>query len=353
MAQQQALHPEPGSLWEVIGGATTNGILVREDRSIKSAELPQRLATGASVRELDLIGERLQFELVSGDGPARGWASIKLKEKTLCQRLPFSESSPSSPGTSEDPAGLARARVRGRKPRVLCLHGTACSEKIFRMQLGKLMPKAKKELDLVFLDGRKEVGAGPARDTMQKFFPGLPNLMYDSVHLDEKGWRAYEEPRVTLAWLQDQMRALAPIDAALGFSQGANFAVMLAAQANCALPGATPLGCAVLLCPNAPGYVDQLPELFEQPVSLPTLLVRGEHEKYSAGMEPAFDDFLAAGNITLDTRGEEVPAVHVQNLFCSAEMMAHPDGHIPLPSDRKAADEITERIVSFIVSAVC
>lgn len=334
-------------MWEVVGGAATNGILVREDRSIKSAELPERLATGASVREVELVGDRLQFQLVSGAGPASGWVSVKLKDKPLCQRLPLE---PSPTGAVE---AAPRARVQGRKPRVLCLHGTACSEKIFRMQLGKLMPKAKKDLELVFLDGRKEISAGPAQETMQKFFPGLPNLMYDSVYLDEKGWRVYEDPRGTLAWLQDQMRALAPIDAVLGFSQGANFAVMLAAQSSCAVPGAATLGCSVLLCPNAPGFVDQLPELFEQPVSVPTLVIRGEQEKYSAGMEPMFDKFLADANITLDTRGEEVPAAHVQKLFSAAEIVAHPEGHKPLPGDRKSADEITERIVSFVLSAVC
>mmetsp|Transcript_17433 Transcript_17433/g.27861 ORF Transcript_17433/g.27861 Transcript_17433/m.27861 type:complete len:582 (+) Transcript_17433:154-1899(+) len=73
-------------LWEVVGGAATGGILVREGRDLKSPEAAARLSTGAEVEELQLVLERLQYRLVTGTGPAEGWISISLKGKPLVQQ---------------------------------------------------------------------------------------------------------------------------------------------------------------------------------------------------------------------------------------------------------------------------
>mmetsp|Transcript_51945 Transcript_51945/g.150916 ORF Transcript_51945/g.150916 Transcript_51945/m.150916 type:complete len:387 (-) Transcript_51945:29-1189(-) len=70
-------------LWEVIGGADKGGIVVRLDLEMDSEKLEPRLATGAIVQEWDLVGERLQYELVSGEGPASGWVSLKFKGRDL------------------------------------------------------------------------------------------------------------------------------------------------------------------------------------------------------------------------------------------------------------------------------
>lgn len=70
-------------LWEVVGGGDKGGILVREEQSLKSPEHTERLATGALVRERELIGERLHFEKLSGSGPMSGWVSLRLKGKDL------------------------------------------------------------------------------------------------------------------------------------------------------------------------------------------------------------------------------------------------------------------------------
>ena len=37
--------------------------------------------------QLDLVGERLHFQRISGSGPSKGWISISLKEKILARRL--------------------------------------------------------------------------------------------------------------------------------------------------------------------------------------------------------------------------------------------------------------------------
>jgi len=72
-----------GQMWEVVGGASTGGILVRAGRPLDSPEVGERLQTGSVVRQIELRGERLHFELVEGAGPARGWVSLKLKGKDL------------------------------------------------------------------------------------------------------------------------------------------------------------------------------------------------------------------------------------------------------------------------------
>ncbi|CAL1173031.1 unnamed protein product [Cladocopium goreaui] len=72
--------------WEVVGGGDKGGILVRAGQGTSSEQLPERLSTGAVVEELQLVGERLQYQLRSGEGPKTGWVSISLKDKALLIR---------------------------------------------------------------------------------------------------------------------------------------------------------------------------------------------------------------------------------------------------------------------------
>lgn len=77
--------------WEVVGGGDKGGILVRSDQSTSSSQLPERLATGTIVEERELVGDRLQYQKVSGAGPDTGWVSVTLKDKALlvrCTRPP-------------------------------------------------------------------------------------------------------------------------------------------------------------------------------------------------------------------------------------------------------------------------
>lgn len=70
-------------IWEVTGGADKGGILVRSGQDTASAEESIRLSTGALVRELALKGVRLNYELLEGSGPERGWVSVQIKGKDL------------------------------------------------------------------------------------------------------------------------------------------------------------------------------------------------------------------------------------------------------------------------------
>mmetsp|Transcript_48779 Transcript_48779/g.88153 ORF Transcript_48779/g.88153 Transcript_48779/m.88153 type:complete len:458 (+) Transcript_48779:66-1439(+) len=72
--------------WEVVAGADKGGILVRAGRDTRSPEYPQRLAFGASVRQVELHGDRLYYQKISGLGPDIGWVSTRLKDKDLLKR---------------------------------------------------------------------------------------------------------------------------------------------------------------------------------------------------------------------------------------------------------------------------
>jgi len=70
-------------MWEVTGGADKGGILVREGQGLSSKACDERLSTGATVKELQLVGDRLRYELITGTGPSTGWVSVKISGKEL------------------------------------------------------------------------------------------------------------------------------------------------------------------------------------------------------------------------------------------------------------------------------
>lgn len=72
--------------WEVVAGADKGGILVRVGRDTRSPEYPTRLSFGATVRQIELHGDRLQYNRLSGTGPDIGWVSVRLKDKDLLKR---------------------------------------------------------------------------------------------------------------------------------------------------------------------------------------------------------------------------------------------------------------------------
>jgi len=69
--------------WEVVGGVGKGGILVRSGQDLRSPAVDARLATGAIVEQLELVGERLRYRLVRGSGPTDGWISTRITGKDL------------------------------------------------------------------------------------------------------------------------------------------------------------------------------------------------------------------------------------------------------------------------------
>jgi len=94
-------------MWEIVGGADKGGILVREGKETSSAQLKDRLATGALVEEVQLVGERLQFKRITGSGPERGWISIRLPGKELAVRFDPDKADDADKGGAEGAGGEA------------------------------------------------------------------------------------------------------------------------------------------------------------------------------------------------------------------------------------------------------
>lgn len=97
--------------WEVVGGSDKGGILVRAGQATTSEQLPQRLATGALVEQLELAAERLNFRKLSGDGPETGWVSIALKDKALLEKrdAPAAKAAAAVPSATAATASTASA----------------------------------------------------------------------------------------------------------------------------------------------------------------------------------------------------------------------------------------------------
>merc|ERR1719346_153571 len=103
-----------GQLWEVVGGGSTGGIVVRMGEDTASPfQIPPRIATGAIIEEVILTEEgRLCFNRLYGFGPNFGWCSIKLTNgKDL---LVKTEKQPPLPEPRPLPSPIS-----GRKPRFL------------------------------------------------------------------------------------------------------------------------------------------------------------------------------------------------------------------------------------------
>jgi len=105
------LHSFPMELWEVVGGTARGGIVVRMGRALESEQLPQRLSTGALVKELALNASRLHYELVTGDGPPSGWVSVRASQKELLQRRGVWSGHGSSSSSSPRQAQLQAAEA--------------------------------------------------------------------------------------------------------------------------------------------------------------------------------------------------------------------------------------------------
>ena len=146
-AEKSAAALAARQVWEIVGGADKGGVIVREGIDLTSPQVPIRLATGAMVREVELHGERLRFEKVSGAGPDEGWISTALKEKVLACRVTAGERAARgdaedhqfcvlmiSPHSACETRGIPRSVVRGRA--FACARRHACARHIGPPQPG-------------------------------------------------------------------------------------------------------------------------------------------------------------------------------------------------------------------------
>ena len=208
-------------------------------------------------------------------------------------------------------ATFAQPAAPGQPPRrrIALLHGTAGSAKTLTIQLGALLPKLEETWDVTFVEGPKCCAEdNPHVKTMRRFYgPSAELREYAEATADDRGWRTYNELNEAVEALEGRV---AGADCLLGFSQGANFASMLAARAE---RRGTPYRAVVLLCPARPGWARQLPDAFSAPLKTPALVGAGRQD-------------TVVGN------GDELAT-----LFARPERRTHAEGHRPLPAADAAA----------------
>jgi len=78
--------PGEGAVWTVVGGSDSGGITVRRGRSLKTEELKVRLEHGARVEQVRLVGDRLHYRRLEGEGPDFGWVSLCCKGAPLLKK---------------------------------------------------------------------------------------------------------------------------------------------------------------------------------------------------------------------------------------------------------------------------
>lgn len=87
---KESVLERPNNIWQVTGGRSKGGILVREKCETSSPALAERLSTGALVRELERQDDRLCFQRLTGTGPDSGWVSLRLQGgQALLEPLDF------------------------------------------------------------------------------------------------------------------------------------------------------------------------------------------------------------------------------------------------------------------------
>lgn len=135
-----------GQLWEVVGGKTSNGIVVREGQGTKSKEVSERLSCGAFIKEIALVGDRLNYERLTGSGPKTGWVSLKFKTTDLVVK------------TDKEPPN---------PPLMACFYSGGMTAQQGRCQLAAWLKYAKTEIglkDVVVLDHVGEPGYEDCKD---------------------------------------------------------------------------------------------------------------------------------------------------------------------------------------------
>jgi len=94
MSQQEPAESSRCQVWEVVGGGSKGGLLVREKEDLSSALVlasgtteESRVLTGSLVEQVALHGCRLKYRLLSGAGPESGWVSTRCGERDLLVRV--------------------------------------------------------------------------------------------------------------------------------------------------------------------------------------------------------------------------------------------------------------------------
>lgn len=203
-------------LWEVTGGSDSGGIVVRDGRDLKSATAGKRLAHGCVVKEIALVGDRLNYELVQGSGPNIGWVSVKVKATSLLVRRDPQEEAKAGPNEAqaqnkEDHDALQQRIVELHQAsieegsfekyflkytalgyplqdpqlRVLCFHGAGSAESMYTQQGTSFLDWAKKsravEVCAVDFPGRNKLLQAPKITSASRLAEELLAVFYEKM----------------------------------------------------------------------------------------------------------------------------------------------------------------------------
>jgi len=138
--------------------------VVRQGCELTSIQEAERLSTGAHVKEVELVGDRLKYSKLSGHGPPQGWVTTRLKGKGLLVEPLASD----SPGPTNSDATLpVPPPVGGRKARILAVHSAPSNSKIMKFQTTLLRKMLGKDFEWLLIDSpnawepRPKPGAPP------------------------------------------------------------------------------------------------------------------------------------------------------------------------------------------------
>lgn len=289
--------------------------------------------------------------------PCRGvpWTVGRVDVRALERDVPPPTAYPDLPQFEQKQEAVKP--VRTNPVRVLCLHGTCASSAVLKKQLARMQPMLKGKIELVYTDGPIRANENtPGFQEMQAAFknmeffdyarmadwiPTTPELQElqaaipDPGSLDaylrekpEEHWRIaperkYEDLNDALAYLQEELKAKAPIDGVLGFGGGANMANLLAAQASCGQ--GVPFHFVIHLCPGRPGWVEQRPDLFQNPINMRCLCISAQRDHVN-------------------------PPGALKDLYEEAICMMHEDGQRPIPgTSAEEANHIASTMVDFMM----
>mmetsp|Transcript_60205 Transcript_60205/g.145473 ORF Transcript_60205/g.145473 Transcript_60205/m.145473 type:complete len:329 (+) Transcript_60205:67-1053(+) len=283
------------------------------------------------------------------------WAAERVDAGALARDVPPPTVYPELPQFEQKQEAAKPARTN--PVRVLCLHGTCASSGVFKKQLARMQPQLKGKIELVYTDGPikanaetpgfKEMEAAfknmeffdyakmaewiPSTPEMQELRAAIPDPGAFDAYLrakPEEHWRIcsnrkYEELDDALAYLQEELKAKAPIDGVMGFGGGANMANLLAAQS--AAGQGVQLNFVIHLCPGRPGWVEQRPDLFASPIKMRCLCISAQRDYAN-------------------------PPDALRDLYEDAVCMMHEDGQRPIPgTSAEEANYIASVIVDFMM----
>eukprot|EP00667_Euglena_gracilis_P022964 EG_transcript_25768 len=189
----------------------------------------------------------------------------------------------------------------GRK-RVLCLHGHGCDSRIFRIQLMPVLSACRPDVDFVFLDGPQE--ADMTDPSILEYFPApqFQHLQYMRPIRSPDGTR-YEGVEAGLQHVRTFLQTDGPFDGLLGFSQGANLATLLTAEAE-SQTGRAPWDFVVLMCGGRSLWAEGLPDL---PLRTPSLHVISKDDPSWELTEALVDVYSAGSRQVIRTEGGHKP----------------------------------------------